>query len=64
MVRYIKEAPNLRLLISTKDTIQLLIYCDSDWGACLETRRFVTSYLVKLGVTLISNVHQKVSSKV
>ncbi|KAL3346767.1 hypothetical protein AABB24_025289 [Solanum stoloniferum] len=54
VVRYIKEAPGLGLLMPAGDTNQLLAYCDSDWGSCIETRRSVTVYLVKLGGSLIS----------
>ncbi|XP_060182041.1 secreted RxLR effector protein 161-like [Lycium barbarum] len=54
VVRYVKEVPGLGLLMPAENTHQLLAYCDSDWGACLETRRSVTGYLVKLGGALIS----------
>uniref|UniRef100_A0A3Q7IIM1 Reverse transcriptase Ty1/copia-type domain-containing protein n=1 Tax=Solanum lycopersicum TaxID=4081 RepID=A0A3Q7IIM1_SOLLC len=54
VVRYIKEAPGLGLLMPTDNTTQLTAFCDSDWGACMETRRSVTGYLVKLGEGLIS----------
>ncbi|XP_055830877.1 secreted RxLR effector protein 161-like [Solanum dulcamara] len=54
VVRYIKEAPGLGLLMPAKDTNKLLAYYDSDWGSCLEIRRSVTGYLVKFGGALIS----------
>ncbi|XP_055830873.1 uncharacterized mitochondrial protein AtMg00810-like [Solanum dulcamara] len=54
VVRYLKEALGLGLLMSSKYTNTLTAYYDSDWGACLETRRFVTGYLVKFGGSLIS----------
>ncbi|XP_055830891.1 uncharacterized mitochondrial protein AtMg00810-like [Solanum dulcamara] len=54
VVIYVKEAPGLGLLMPTEDTNKLLAYCDSNWGACLETRRSVTGYLVKYGGALIS----------
>jgi len=37
-----------------ESTNNLTTYCDSDWGACLQTRRSVTGYLVKFGEALIS----------
>ncbi|KAL3349872.1 hypothetical protein AABB24_022768 [Solanum stoloniferum] len=49
VVRYLKEASGLGLLMPVEDTIELLAYCDLDWGTCLETRRSITGYLVKLG---------------
>ncbi|XP_055826446.1 uncharacterized mitochondrial protein AtMg00810-like [Solanum dulcamara] len=54
VVRYLKEAPGLGLLMSSQSTNTLTAYCDSNWGACLETRRSVTGYLVKFGGSLIS----------
>ncbi|XP_049373015.1 uncharacterized mitochondrial protein AtMg00810-like [Solanum verrucosum] len=53
-VKYIKETPGLGLLMPAEQTTQLTTYCDSDWGACLETRKSVTGYLVKFGGGLIS----------
>lgn len=37
-----------------EQTTQLIAYCDSDWGPCLETRKSVTGYLVKFGEGLVS----------
>lgn len=54
VVRYIKETPGLGLFMPAEATTQLIDYCDSDWGACLETRRSITGYLVKFGEGLIS----------
>lgn len=54
VVRYIKEAPSLGLFMPAEVTTQLTGYCDSDLGACLETRRSITGYLVKFGEGLIS----------
>ncbi|XP_049394283.1 uncharacterized mitochondrial protein AtMg00810-like [Solanum stenotomum] len=54
VVRYIKEAPGLGLLMPAEQTTQLTAYCDSYWGSCLETRKSVTGYLVKFGGGLIS----------
>ncbi|XP_019248858.1 PREDICTED: uncharacterized protein LOC109228134 [Nicotiana attenuata] len=54
VVRYLKEAPGLGLLMPTQNTNKLSAYCDSAWGACLQTRRSVTGYLVKFGDVLIS----------
>ncbi|XP_015169426.1 uncharacterized mitochondrial protein AtMg00810-like [Solanum tuberosum] len=54
VVRYIKEVPGSGLLMPAKQTTQLTAYCDSDWGACVETRRSVIGYLVKFGDALVS----------
>nr|XP_016465213.1 PREDICTED: uncharacterized mitochondrial protein AtMg00810-like [Nicotiana tabacum] len=54
VLRYIKQALGLGLIIPTGDTEQLTTYCDSDRGTRVETRRSVTGYLVKFGKTLVS----------
>ncbi|XP_018631224.1 uncharacterized mitochondrial protein AtMg00810-like [Nicotiana tomentosiformis] len=54
VVKYIKEAPGLGLFLPAESANQLSAYCDSDWGACIQTRRSVTWYLVKFGSALIS----------
>ncbi|XP_019254116.1 PREDICTED: uncharacterized protein LOC109232878 [Nicotiana attenuata] len=54
VVKYIKVEPDLGLLMPAENTRKLTAYCDSDWGACVETRRSVTGYLVKFGNALIS----------
>ncbi|XP_055822247.1 secreted RxLR effector protein 161-like [Solanum dulcamara] len=59
VVRYIKEAPGIGVLMPTKDTNQLQAYCDLDWGAYIETRRSVTGYLIKFGGALISRKSKK-----
>lgn len=53
LVRYIKKAPGQGLLMSASSEEKLVTYCDSDWTSCLETRRSVSGYLVKLGDSLI-----------
>ncbi|XP_070049498.1 uncharacterized mitochondrial protein AtMg00810-like [Nicotiana tomentosiformis] len=54
VVRYIKEIPGLEFLMPAEDSKNLIAYCDSDWGACVQTRRSVTGYLVKFGNALVS----------
>lgn len=54
VVRYIKNQASLGVLFSSSNTKQLQVYRDSDWGACLHKRRSVTSFMVKLGGSLIS----------
>lgn len=54
VVKYIKGSPGLRLFMPAKSTNMLTAYCHLDWGACLQTRRLVTGYLVKFGGALIS----------
>uniref|UniRef100_A0A3Q7HBH0 Reverse transcriptase Ty1/copia-type domain-containing protein n=1 Tax=Solanum lycopersicum TaxID=4081 RepID=A0A3Q7HBH0_SOLLC len=54
VVRYIKKEAGLGVLLSSTKSKELQIYCDSDWGSCLHTRRSVTGFMVKLGGSLIS----------
>jgi len=54
VVKYVKGQAGLGVLFSSKNNKQLKVYCDSDWGACLHTRRSVTGFMVKLGDSLIS----------
>nr|XP_016440893.1 PREDICTED: uncharacterized mitochondrial protein AtMg00810-like [Nicotiana tabacum] len=54
VVRYIKGSPGLSLVMPSIGSGKLEGFCDSNWGGCLQTRRSVTSYLVKFGDVLIS----------
>ncbi|XP_019259436.1 PREDICTED: uncharacterized protein LOC109237570 [Nicotiana attenuata] len=54
VVRYIKTAPSLGLLMPLKGLGRLEAYCDSGWSGYLQTRRFVTGYVVNFGDALIS----------
>uniref|UniRef100_A0A3Q7I1E5 Reverse transcriptase Ty1/copia-type domain-containing protein n=1 Tax=Solanum lycopersicum TaxID=4081 RepID=A0A3Q7I1E5_SOLLC len=54
VVRYIKSQAGQGVLISSKSSKQLKVYCDADWGACLHTRRSVSGFMVKMGESLIS----------
>lgn len=54
VVRYIKAEPGLGLLMPSEDANKLTAYCDSDWRGCIESRRFVTGYIVMFGNVLVS----------
>ncbi|XP_060190334.1 uncharacterized mitochondrial protein AtMg00810-like [Lycium barbarum] len=54
VVRYINCSPGLGLFMPSQSNHLLTAYCDSDWGTCPQTRRFVTGYLVKFGDALVS----------
>ncbi|XP_075099985.1 uncharacterized protein LOC142176384 [Nicotiana tabacum] len=54
VVRYIKSTPGLGLFKPTGSCKHLITYCDSDWGACVQSRRLVTEYVVQFGDALIS----------
>ncbi|XP_018624004.1 uncharacterized mitochondrial protein AtMg00810-like [Nicotiana tomentosiformis] len=54
VVRYVKVAPCLGILLGTWPIDTLSAYCDSDWASCPNTRRSVTWYVIKLGDSLLS----------
>ncbi|XP_049414642.1 uncharacterized mitochondrial protein AtMg00810-like [Solanum stenotomum] len=54
VVKYIKSQPGLGLLISRKGDEKIVAYCDSDWASCPMSRRSVSGFCVKLGISLIS----------
>ena len=62
VVRYIKETPGLELFMPSNKGNEMVAYCDSDWGACVETRRSVTGYMIKLGGALVSWKSKKQST--
>nr|XP_033512826.1 uncharacterized mitochondrial protein AtMg00810-like isoform X1 [Nicotiana tomentosiformis] len=62
VVKYIKGTAGLGLLMPAKGNKELVAYCDSDWGSCVETRKSITSYIVKFGEALISWKSKKQST--
>nr|GMD28189.1 uncharacterized protein LOC109150751 [Ipomoea batatas] len=54
VLRYIKKAPGQGLFYPKHNTIHLNIFFNSDWAACMETRRSITGFCVFLGSALIS----------
>ncbi|XP_070002632.1 uncharacterized mitochondrial protein AtMg00810-like [Nicotiana sylvestris] len=54
VVRYIKSTPGLGLFMPIGRCNNLVAYCDSYWGACVESRKSVTGYVVKFGNVVVS----------
>ncbi|KAE8666011.1 Dihydroorotase [Hibiscus syriacus] len=54
VVKYIKKNPGQRILLSATSECRLIAYCDSDWATCPMTRRSITGFCIKLGMSPIS----------
>ena len=54
MLWFLKSCPGQGIFLPAHNTVELKVYCDSDWGGCSMSRRSVTGYLVKLGHVPIS----------
>ncbi|XP_031096829.1 uncharacterized protein LOC116001068 [Ipomoea triloba] len=54
VLRYIKGTPGQGLFYPKNNSLQLSAFSDSDWAACVESRRSITGYCVFLGSALIS----------
>ncbi|XP_069150994.1 uncharacterized mitochondrial protein AtMg00810-like [Solanum lycopersicum] len=54
LVRYLKTEPGLGILMSSTGGDSLQVFCDADWGSCINNRRSITGYLIKYGESLIS----------
>ena len=54
LVRYVKSAPGLGILMASTGGSELKVFCDADWGACINSRRSITGYLVQYGGSPIS----------
>uniref|UniRef100_A0A3Q7IJL6 Reverse transcriptase Ty1/copia-type domain-containing protein n=1 Tax=Solanum lycopersicum TaxID=4081 RepID=A0A3Q7IJL6_SOLLC len=46
--------PGLGILMSSIGGDSLQVFCDADWGSCINSRRSITGYLIKYGESLIS----------
>nr|XP_016443178.1 PREDICTED: uncharacterized mitochondrial protein AtMg00810-like [Nicotiana tabacum] len=54
VVRYLKQESDMRVIMQRQQTDVLVGFSDSDWAACLMSRRSVSGYLVKFRDSLIS----------
>lgn len=54
LVRYLKTAPGLGILMSSTGGNNLQVFCDADWGSCINSRRSITRYLIKYGDSPVS----------
>lgn len=54
VLRYLKGTSGQGLFFPRQNSLQLQAYCNSDWGSCPITKRFVTGYSILLGSSLIA----------
>lgn len=54
ILRYLKATVGLRLFSSAASPVHLKAYSNSDWVACLESRKSITGYCVFIGDSLVS----------
>ncbi|KAL2247811.1 UNVERIFIED_CONTAM: Retrovirus-related Pol polyprotein from transposon RE2 [Sesamum indicum] len=54
LVRYLSSCPDLGLFFPSSNSLQLQVFCDADWGACLDSRCSLTGFAIFLGPSLIS----------
>ncbi|XP_070057624.1 uncharacterized mitochondrial protein AtMg00810-like [Nicotiana tomentosiformis] len=53
LLRYLKGTLDIGLFYSNDSDLTVSAYSDSDWAACVDTRRFVTGFCIVLGESLI-----------
>ncbi|XP_019188312.1 PREDICTED: uncharacterized protein LOC109182618 [Ipomoea nil] len=54
VLRYIKAAPAQGMFFPSSSDLKLKAFSNSDWGACVDTRRFLTGFCIFLGNALVS----------
>ncbi|XP_022861718.1 uncharacterized protein LOC111382079 [Olea europaea var. sylvestris] len=54
LLQYIKASPGQGISFSAHSSFQLRAFADTDWGACLDTRKSITGFCIFLGDYMIS----------
>lgn len=54
VLRYTSSTDGQGILLKASEQLTLQAYSDSDWGACLDTRRSISGYVLLLGNSPIS----------
>nr|XP_016478603.1 PREDICTED: uncharacterized mitochondrial protein AtMg00810-like [Nicotiana tabacum] len=54
LLRYLRSDPILGIFFSNDPVCTIQAYCDSEWAACLDSRRSVSGYIILLGDSPVS----------
>ncbi|CAL1405320.1 unnamed protein product [Linum trigynum] len=54
ILRYLKQSPGRGIFLATDSSLDLVAYCDADWGGCPTSRRSTTGYFIQLGRSPVS----------
>jgi hypothetical protein len=54
ILHYLQGTPNYDILLRLLSSSDLVVYMDTDWAGCLDTRRSTSDYAVFLGDNLVS----------
>ncbi|CAL1387707.1 unnamed protein product [Linum trigynum] len=54
ILHYLKSSPGQGLFFPANRSLDLVAYCDADWGGCESTRRFTTGFFISLGGAPVS----------
>jgi hypothetical protein len=54
LLRYLRGAVDYGLLLHRSSSTELVVYTDTDWAGCPDTRRSTSGYAVFLGGNLVS----------
>lgn len=61
-LNYVATTAGQGILLKGSDKLTLKAYSDSDWGACIDTRRSVTGYIILFGDSPVSWKSKKQST--
>jgi len=54
LLRYLKSCSGLGIFFPTNNSLDLQVYCDSNWASCPMSHRSIAGYLLKMGQAPVS----------